>query len=353
MSNLIENEEIRFTNDYPSLIKFIKGDSSKPLVVFFPGWSHLARVSYGFEGCDEKQFLAYWLVNNGYSFLAVSYPIDHAVYSGVYPEFTLTDWGEMAADISEQIISENDLKKEVIGIHWSASGQVVRPFNVACLSRGIDLIFDMAIEATPGIQVPLDRTKGLKKTDKNMISTKDFLYDLFWSELQDQFLLNSTKIMSRKQFENYFLGDIPIAIIGTDEFFESNSFTKDTTKALEDKRFFSFHEYPLVAVISGNSTSFPYHPIVDKYTWGFLTVRKVYHDYFVQRQESDNKLSDQRIRQIIPYVNDIPARLTKTIEGTHFLFVGLKGARSVAEQLVKIEVEVSKIKTDISGMLYT
>ena len=155
MSALFENEEVRFGNGFPSLIRFFKGDPSKPLVVFFPGWSYLGRISYGFSGCDEKHFLAYWIVKKGYSFLATSYPINHPVYSDLYPEFNLTDWGEMAADIVGQIIAENSLNKQIIAINWSASGQVVRPFNVACTKRGIEVHFDMAIEATPGIQVPL------------------------------------------------------------------------------------------------------------------------------------------------------------------------------------------------------
>ena len=250
---LLENEEIRFHNRFPSLVRFFKGDPERPLIVFPPGWSHLGRISYGFPDCDERQFLAYWLVKKGYSFLATSYPIDHPVYEAVHPEFALSDWGEMAAEIVDQIITENNLKKELIDINWSASGQVIRPFNVACVARGINVRFHMAIEATPGIQVPFDRTKGLKKTRKNMISTESSLYDLFWKELEEQNLKNSTEIMSRKQYKGHFLGDIPVAVTGTDEFFESKKFTEDTIKGLEDKGFFSFTEYPIVAIISGNS----------------------------------------------------------------------------------------------------
>ncbi len=351
MSSLYENEEVRFGNGFPSLIRFFKGDPNKPLVVFFPGWSHLGRISYGFSGCDEKHFLAYWLVKKGYSFLATSYPIDHPVYETVHPEFTLTDWGEMAADIVDQIITENSLKKNVIAINWSASGQVIRPFNVACMKRGIDVPFGLAIEATPGIQVPSDRTKGLKKTLKDMISTKSALYDLFWKELREQSLKNSTEIISRKQYEDHFLGDIPVAITGTDEFFENKRFTEDAIKGLEDKGFFSFSEYPLVAIISGNSNLVPYHPIVDKYTCGFLTTRKIYHDNFVNSQKLGSAVSEQKVNELIPYINSIPDLLSKVVAGNHFLFVGKKGARSVANHLEKFDSEIEKIKTHISGML--
>jgi len=351
MSALFEHEEIRLGNGFPSLIRFFKGDPSKPLVVFFPGWSHLGRISYGFPSCDERHFLAYWLVRKGYSFLATSYPIDHPVYLDVYPEFNLTDWGEMAADIVDQIITENNLIKEIIAINWSASGQVVRPFNVSCIKRGIDMRFDMVVEATPGIQVPFDRIEGLKKTDKNMISTESSLYSLFWKELQEQSLKNTVEIMSRKQYTDNFLGDIPVAITGTDEFFENKGFTEDKVKGLDDKGFFSFNEYPLIAIISGDSVLAPYHPIVDKYTWGFLLTRKIYHDYFVKSQKLGYGTSEQKIKELIPYINTISDRLSKVVSGNHFLFVGKKGARSVANHLEKFDSEIEKIKSDISGML--
>jgi len=205
MSALFEGEQIRSGNGYPSLIRFFEGDSDKPLVVFFPGWCHLGRISYGYPGCDESQFLAHWITKKGYSFLATSYPIDHQVYDRAYPEFTLTDWAEMVAQIVEEIISEHGLKKEIICINWSAAGQVIRPFNVAICKTGINLKFTLGAEASPGLQFPSDRRKGLRKTKKNLVSAKKFLYDFFWEEIEDQNSLNEQEIMDRMQFEKYFL----------------------------------------------------------------------------------------------------------------------------------------------------
>jgi len=86
MGAIFENEEIRLSNGFPSLLRFFKGDSQKPLVIFFPGWAHLGRISYGCPGCDERDFLAYWIVKKGYSFLATSYPIDHPLTQMFIPD---------------------------------------------------------------------------------------------------------------------------------------------------------------------------------------------------------------------------------------------------------------------------
>jgi len=133
---LYEGEEIRIGDGFPSLVRFFPGDFAKPLVVFFLGWAHLGRISHGFPGCDKKHFLAYWINRRGCPFLGTSYPIDHPIYIQVYPHFSLTNWGKMAAEIVDRFISEKGLRKDVIGISWSAAGQVIRPFNAACRSFG-------------------------------------------------------------------------------------------------------------------------------------------------------------------------------------------------------------------------
>jgi hypothetical protein len=352
MGNLFENEEIRYGNGYPSLVRFCAGNSRKPLVVFFPGWCHLGRISYGFPECKEEHFLAHWIVKRGYPFLATSYPINHPVYSNIYPEFTLTDWGEMTSQIVEEIISENNLIKEVIAIHWSASGQVIRSFNLACIAKGIKIRFGLGLEASPAMQVPYDRIKGLQKTDNNMVSLKKSHYPLFWQELEEQNSINGEVILNKKQFNEYFLGDVPIAVTGTDEFFERGKFINDAIRGLEDKSFFSFSEYPFVAVVSGNSHLSPYHPIVDKTTWSFLNTRKVYHDFVVNSQKNGSVLSQQRLKDLVMYTNSLSSRLTRVVSGNHFLFVGKMGARKVANTLEKFDSKIEDINKEIIGILY-
>src|SRR3989304_2722742 len=221
MQLIYENEEIRIGNGFPSLVRFFQGNSTKPLVVFFPGWAHLGRISYDFPGCKKEHFLAHWLTQKGYPFLATSYPLDHAVYDRVYPEFTLTDWGEMAAEIVNLVIVENQLRKDVIGISWSAAGQVIRPFNVACKSLGINVLFHLGLETSPALLIPSDRIIGMKKTEKGTVSLKDSHYNLFWKEIEEQSQLNGEEVIPKENYLMDFLGDIPIALMETNECFEN------------------------------------------------------------------------------------------------------------------------------------
>jgi hypothetical protein len=351
MENLFDNEEIRYGCGYPSLVRFFEGSGSKPLVVFTPGWAHLGRITYGFPGSDEKNFLAYWITKKGYPFLVVSYPIDHPVYDTVHPEFNLTDWGNMTAEIASVYISEYGLGNEIIGISWSASGQVIRPFNVACGSLGLEVLFHLGIEATPAITVPADRTVGMKKTGKNMISLEDSHYRLFWNEIEEENRLNGEEIISEDDYMKYFVGDIPVGLMGTYERFEDGKFKIDAEKSTEDKGFFNFSEYPLVAVIHGDSALAPYHPIVNRSTWAFLVTRKIYHDYFVKRQAEGFRISKNKLNEFVRYVRTLPDRLSENVSGNHFLFVGRKGARRFSDLLEKFDREIAEIKGEISNIL--
>ena len=351
MRLIYENEEIRIGNGFPSLVRFFQGNSTKPLVVFFPGWAHLGRISYGFPGCNKEHFIAQWINQKGYSFLATSYPLDHAVYDRVYPEFTLTDWGKMAAEIVNQVIVENQLRKDVIGISWSAAGQVIRPFNVACKSLGINVLFHLGLEASPALLIPSDRIIGMKKTEKGMVSLRDSHYDLFWNEIEEQSQLNREEVIPKENYLMDFLGDIPIALMGTNECFENGRFVTNIDKSLEDKNFFAFTEYPLIANISGDSRLAPYHPIVDKVTWGFLITRKIYHDYCVKNQESLSKISEAKFKKLVEYVNTLPERLHSSISGNHFLFVGRYGAQKIADYVEHFDKEIEKIEQELKTFL--
>ena len=349
--NIFQGEELRFYNDYPFLCRFYIGEPGKPLVVFFPGWAHLARISYGIPGSDERDFLAHWILKKGYSFLAVSYPIRHPVFSDVYPGFGLTDWGDAVAAITSAYIEENGLNDDVISVHWSASGQVIRPFNVACGSIGINTRFALALEATPPIVISSDLTRGMKHTDKMLISLKYSHYTLFRDEILEQGDLNGKEIISQGEYVKHILGDIPVGIMGTTNVFTDGTIKEDIVKSFLDKNFFAFTDYPLTVIISGDSALSPYHSIVDRHTWSFINTRMLYHGHIARSLFQNKPLRKSDMRRLTKFVHSLPDRLNSVIPGNHFLFVGRKGARAVAAQLEMFDSEIVKIKTEMSGML--
>ncbi len=100
-------EVIEQAAGYPAIYKYIAGDKTKPLLVFVPGAHHTARVFYGgHQGYKAEDFLAFWVNEKGYNFLALSYPIalsDPAIETN-HPDFTIRDWGKQVAALADKTI---------------------------------------------------------------------------------------------------------------------------------------------------------------------------------------------------------------------------------------------------------
>jgi hypothetical protein len=107
---------------FPCLIRFEKSAHDQPLVVFVPGTSFLARIAYGLPAGRPTDFLGHWLVEAGFPFLGVSYPLDNPVYPTTYPNFTITDWGRQVAEAARHVIDANGLGNRIIAI-WLEHGR--------------------------------------------------------------------------------------------------------------------------------------------------------------------------------------------------------------------------------------
>lgn len=211
--------------------------------------------------------------------------------------------------------------------------------------------FSLGLEASPASIVPSDRTIGMKKTKNNMVTLEDSHQKLFWREIEEQSQLNGETIIPENTLRKDFCGDIPVGIMGTNELFEDGHFVTNIEKSFNDKSFFSYNEYPLVAIISGNSRLAPYHPFVDKGTWGLLITRKIYHEFIANNLEIVSKLPKDRFKKLVNYVNNIPDRLHKSTQGNHFIFLGKIGAQKVTEYVEHYYKEIVSIKQDIKSFL--
>ena len=110
-SSLYPNEEVKQFAGAETLTYFLKGAPQKPLIIFVPGDSHLARIAYGYPQGNEKDFLAFWINKKGYSFLGLSYPLANPVYQNKYPEFNIHNWGEQIIQTAEYFIKKNHLSR--------------------------------------------------------------------------------------------------------------------------------------------------------------------------------------------------------------------------------------------------
>ena len=107
---LLPGEKIETFAGFPTLTYFKEKDPNAPLVVFITA-AVLSRASYGLSKSKKEDFIAHHFNEAGHSFFDI---INGAsVFDSVYPEFTLSDWGNQT-QMQYQIFRRVHKSKEVI-----------------------------------------------------------------------------------------------------------------------------------------------------------------------------------------------------------------------------------------------
>ncbi|MBV9251808.1 MAG: hypothetical protein JO227_21520, partial [Acetobacteraceae bacterium] len=211
-----EGEEVVQAAGYPALIKFIPGDPQRPLVVFIPAAHHTARIAYGgHSGGREQDFLAYWLVHEGFNFLGISYPIatKDPVIDGTFPEYNARDWGRQAAEIAKQIIDEHHLTNRVIVLGWSMGGRIAEPVSEFAKANGLDVLFFVSLSATPGVTGLVDMNANFKMTPDGY-ADRTGTYRNFLRQIALQNAMNGHTIIDEQSYLTDYVGDMPVNLEG-------------------------------------------------------------------------------------------------------------------------------------------
>jgi thioesterase domain-containing protein len=352
-ANLWKGEEVRSGAGYPAIIKFVKGDLGKSLVVFIPGAHHMARIAYGDDNRRKEDFLAHWLGKEGYNFLAISYPVDtpSKAFDGVYPEFTTQAWGKQAAEITKQIVNENGLKGNVIVCGWSMGGKVAQPFNAAAKEIDLELDFYAALAATPptfgnivmGKKVAMfpnglaDRSKDIPKWYKQVAKNAEYNQGraiIPWEIYQAEYT-GAISIQQQAYGLRYKEG--------------SNAFVRDYWAEIQDTKPYDWANFPLVAVIQPDKREDVRHSLTDKAAWSFYISNKIFTDY--TKRVDVKKLSEEKWRSLLDLTQMAPERLSIEVSGNHFFFVGESGARETATAIAKMEQKVHALKSELGSIL--
>lgn len=339
--SLFPKESLLCFEGFEFLTYFEKGNIDKPLIVFFPGWGHLGRIAYKGAKIPSKEFLAEAFLEKGYSFLAISYPIEHPVYSRLYPQMQMRDWARAAASMAEEICKEHTLSK-LIAVHWSAAGQLVTSFHNATREKKLDHLFSVSLEATPPILLSPEQLGVVDIQPNGLISVKK-AYPHWQRELSAMLKYD----LDLETYEDAFLGDFPVCLTGTSLMYSNGAIQENIAGCIKDRCIFDYRDAPLVLSISGNSQSDPYHPLVDSASWGFVNERKIYHGFLSPFKPQIAQFSNEKWVKLLNLTQVFNQQMVHSIEGNHFLLVGQKRVR----QIVQIIEKTEKIVPDFLGEL--
>ncbi len=337
------------------MVKFVKGDPDKPLVVFIPGAHHSARIAYGHETSQKQDFLEFWFHEQGYNFLAISYPIEtkSGLMDRACPEFNIQAWGVQAAEITQQTIKNNALNGRVILLGWSMAGKVAQPFSARSKEVGLDLDFYVSLAATPPLigLVPMN-TKIAMAPSGMADRSKDV--PKWYSQIKSNESLNGNReIIPWSIFEKEYTGNIPVQLEGYGLRYkkEEKEFVTDHWGAMQDAKPYDYENFPLVTMIMPTKAIDARHAMTDTSAWAVFITNKITQSYC--KGFDLDKLSESKFRVLTDLTRNAPQRFSSEVVGNHFFFVGESGARDTVVQVLKLEQRVHTLKEEIGDILGT
>ena len=348
---LYENEQSVQLAGFPAVTYFQAGDADKPLIVFVPGAHHAARIAYGgHEGARSEDFLAHWLGDKGYNFLAVSYPIDTAsgMMDETAPDFSAQDWGQQIAEAALGAIEDNDLTGEVYFAHWSMAGKAIQPAHAAMAEAGhpIDAAFSFA--ATPGMPGIITLTRELEKTDAGYANRED-TYPGWIAQLEAN-QQDGPAIIPEDILRSEYFGHIPVSLQGYGEVVENGEVRIDHMQQAQDYGSFEYGNHPWIVVFQGDERADSRHAINDTSYWSFYNTHTLFAELGKRGIELDD-LSEEAWQQMIELSHQAPERLRVDVGGNHFFFVGEEGAHATADAIDQAITQVHEWNADIDAML--
>jgi len=348
---LYDTEQAVELAGYPAVTYFQQGEADKPLIVFVPGAHHAARIAYGgHEGARSEDFLAHWLKEKGYNFLAVSYPIDteSGMMEATAPDFTAQDWGRQIAEAAASTIEEHGLNGEIYIAHWSMAGKVIQPAHAALREAGHTVSASFSFAATPGIPGIITLTQELDKTEDGY-ANRESTYPGWIAQIAAN-QGDGDPIIPEDVFRSEYLGHIPVNLQGYGEVVSSGEVQIDHMQQAVDYGAFEFADHPWIVVFQVDARADARHAINDSAYWSLYNTHTLFAE-LAERDLSVNDLSDETWLDMIAMSQELPERLRVEVGGNHFFFVGEEGARATADAIDRAIAQVAELKADIDKLL--
>lgn len=325
-------------------------------MVFIPGAAHNARIVYGGHSRSRKEdFLACWLNRLGLGLLALSYPLENtpAIMPAVAPGYRIEDWGRQAAETTKKVVDEHHLLGKVILLSWSMGGKILEPFCTAAKGHGLSVELFISLAATPGLHGLRPFPPQVTRSPAGY-SICGGMQKSFIAQIAEQRALNeSASIISDELYLRDYFGHTPIGLTGWG--FKYNGpgpLVEDKWGAVEDSHADNFAALPLIATIYGTSPMDLRHVLADKATWGLMLTYKLLED--VSRSHSATIKGDPtRWKKIMDIVHSAPDKMSASVEGNHFFFVGKQGARETADAIMNLIEKSKAFVEEFSALLAT
>ena len=353
--NWYPNERLVEEAGVSLLVHQQQGEPGEPLVVFLPGAIHLARVAYGHPGCRPEDFLAHWVAEKGWSFLAVSYPLDlvEPVFDDVDPDLGLAAFARAVAGAIDTMKAAGD-PSSVTVLGWSAAGNIAPRLRTELESRGIQLELFVALAATPAIpglifgsaaQAEAWASAEGSFTKAGLLAhegLRSFLPELVATDRR-----YGRTVIGQDVYERQYLGDMPLNLFpGLDVQRQNGRVVQDYDGPLAESRANVWAEYPLVASLQPTWVTDARHAVTDRHNWGLVVTNTLQASLV----DVIGGLSEVAWQTLATLISSAPERLNRVIEGGHMFFVGDEGAKETIDIVAAMRNEAALIRRELAAL---
>ncbi len=344
--------------DVPLVVHERRGMPGQPLVVFLPGAIHTARVAYGHPGSSPDDFLAHWFEREGWSFAAVSYPVEveQPVFEAVDANLGLAAYNRALATYISSLVDEWSLRSDVVVLGWSAAGNSAPGLCDALRLVGCELSLFVSLAATPPI--PNLVAGSLEMTaqffsEPEVLTPAGLLAHASLRSFEPELVATAARygrdVLSREVYFGQYVANMPLNLFpGLDAQLIDGEIVVGHEGPLRESTGAEWSRYPMVAALAPTWRTDGRHAVTDAANWAMVVTNMLYARYVAGRDL--DSLDDATWSRVTEVIAGAPDRLHRVIEGGHLFFLGRDGAQATVAATTTL-VEISRELTELLGSL--
>lgn len=353
---VFDSEERVEIDGHASVLHFLPGVRSRPLIVLAPGGGATARIFYGVHPDHRPAaFLATHLNAFGYNVLSVTTPIATAdpIFDTHAPGFTVRNWGQVLAGAAKLVVEREGITGGTILAGWSMAGKAAQSMAAASRAIGTELDLFVSLSATPPILGLLGIESGYpmdQRTGYGQAPDPEYKGAL-WNIRQNARANGVDEIIPGHFYISHYVGEGPVGLSHTGIRWRDGKIIQDLVEDIGDGQGFDFESFPMTATIIPTTRHDMRHGMTDLHTWGMILTNHLYRAHVQKAREQVQQMSGAEYGALRELVMHAPSRLSETIDGNHFFFLGEIGARQTAEAIARLEAEAAVLRADLAAML--
>jgi len=349
---LYPREELTEAAGYPALVRFEASRPELPVVVFITGGGVLGRVAYGSPGERATDFLCHWLREEGFPSLVLSYPIDNSrVFSGAFPQFSMTDWAEQSAEIIARYVDRNGLPANVVVLGWSMAGRIAEPLHAALRRKGKGIELFVALAGASALPNTLPGLDHLKPAPSGLAAIQGAYLDWLLHCLEDQNATADHSVLDADSFTREMTGDFPVGLAASAMRYRNGAFVRDPAGDALEIGTAQYGAFPPLALMTHASAIDARHALTDRSTWGVYITQQLCETLIFSRPDKLAALPSEKWARLDEHVRHAAQRLSATLPGNHMFFLGEKGARSTVQTLKLLRQAATDVADEISRLM--